>query len=238
MKSQNLFSISLLLLVASSCTIHKRHYSKGYFISWNKAYKSEQPIEQEKPHEHIVSKTIDEEILEQEEIQVEQIIDFKSQYTNVDNEQKYSTQKVNKSFSLENTTVLGNRVNKIKVYTNEEQKVNLNALLGFVFGVVSWLIILVSMLVLTYVTFLPFVSAFVGLLLSLASIKGIKNTKNDNPLTSSISQNQSSISHKRSKFFMISGLILNGLILSLGIFAVIYFLFFWKGISFNWPSFM
>jgi hypothetical protein len=133
MKSQNLFSISLLLLVASSCTIHKRHYSKGYFISWNKAYKSEQPIEQEKPHEHIVSKTIDEEILEQEEIQVEQIIDFKSQYTNVDNEQKYSTQKVNKSFSLENTTVLGNRVNKIKVYTNEEQKVNLNALLGFCF---------------------------------------------------------------------------------------------------------
>jgi hypothetical protein len=79
MKLRNLFSIFLLFLVATSCTVHKRHFSKGYFISWNKAYKIEQPTQQEKPHEHIASKTIDEEILEQEEIQVEQSIDYASE---------------------------------------------------------------------------------------------------------------------------------------------------------------
>jgi hypothetical protein len=45
MKLLKLFSIVILLVVASSCTIHKRHYSKGYFISWNKTYK-QNPVEE------------------------------------------------------------------------------------------------------------------------------------------------------------------------------------------------
>jgi hypothetical protein len=224
MKLRNLFFIFILLLVATSCTIHKRHYGKGYFISWNKAYKSEQPTEQEKPHEHIVSKTIDEEILEQEEIQVEQSLDFTSQYTNVDNEQKHPTQKVNKSFSSENNTVSENRVNKIMAYTNEEQKVNLNALLGFIFGVVSLLIIL-GMIFIPALFFLLVkvlvVTAGIGFSFSFLSIKEVKNNRN-NSLLSDVSQKNSETSHKKSKFFMLAGLILNGLIVvSLVIFALL-----------------
>lgn len=236
MKLQNLLLIVLILLVASSCTIHKRHFNKGYYISWNKSYKSEQPIEIKNQQENITAKDIEDKDFESEEIQVELNLDYTSQITTAINEQKNPIQKVYKSFSLESNTASENRVNKIKVYINKEQKVNLNALLGFIFGVVSWLIILVSMIVLTYVTFIPFVTAFIGLLLSLASIKGVKNNRN-NSLLSAVSQKNSETSHKKSKFFMISGLILNGLILSLGIFAIIYIFFFWSGpgITFNWP---
>jgi hypothetical protein len=132
MKLQNLLSIlPLILLVTSSCTIHKRHYSKGYFISWNKAYKSEQPVEEDKTQENVTAKTIELKVVECEKTEEFHALDFTHQTVNSE---------------IATPTVLS--IKEVKQNTNsientpqsENEKVNKDALNGAILSSLGWVL--------------------------------------------------------------------------------------------------
>jgi hypothetical protein len=211
MKLQNLLSIlPLLLLVTSSCTIHKRHYSKGYFISWNKAYKSEQSAEQDKPHEQITSKTVDVEVIELEKTEDLQVLDFTHQTVN--NEIATSTptlQSINEV--RQNTKSIKSRAQ------SEKEKLNRGALNGAILSSVGWIAIILSVFILP--NFLPLLAIacfFIAILSSLTSIKKVRTSQN-----------------KRDRQLLIIGLALEGAFLLFLAATFIYVYFFWGGPSFN-----
>jgi hypothetical protein len=197
MKLRNLFSIFLLLLVASSCTIHKRHFSKGYFISWNKAYKSEQSAEQDKPHGQITSKTVDDEVIELEKTEDLQVLDFTHQTVN--NEIVTPTLQSIKEVK-QNTNSIEN------IPQSENEKVNKGALNGAILSSLGWVLVILSFLFLKdIIILLAFCCFFIAILSTLTSIRAVKDSGN-----------------KKDKQLLIVGLTLEGLLILLGIVSLIF----------------
>ncbi len=203
MKLQNLLSIlPLLLLVASSCTIHKRHYSKGYFISWNKVYKSELLVEEDKT----TTKTIELKVVEHEKTEEFHALDFTHQTVNSEIATPTPTlQSINEV--RQNTKSIKSRAQ------GEKEKINRGALNGAILSSVGWIAIILSVFILP--NFLPLLAIacfFIAILSSLTSIKKVRTSQK-----------------KRDRQLLLVGLILEGLMILFLIGGAIYYLFFGGG---------
>lgn len=204
MKLQNLLLIVLILLVASSCTIHKRHYSKGYFISWNKAYKSEQPVEDDKTQENITAKTIELKVVECEKTEELHALDFTHQTVN----SEIATP------TLQSITEVKQNTNSIEnIPQSENEKLNKGALNGAILSSLGWVLVILSFIFLKDIMILlAFCCFFIAILSTLTSIRAVRDSGN-----------------KKDKQLLLVGLVLEGLMILFLIGGAIYYLFFGGG---------
>ncbi|MFP5471573.1 MAG: hypothetical protein ACLGGV_08240 [Bacteroidia bacterium] len=178
------------MIFGTSCTIHKRQYSKGYFVSWKKVYKSEQPLEIDKKQENITSKTIDLKVFESEEIKDAQNSDFYNQIIHKEIE-NYVPIKSKESKRIQGFNIDENKINEkiFKTIDDRIQKKDSTILkiskIGFysstVFLVISLLLLILmlsNVFVFLALFFIPLVFWLVGIILTIFVF--IKNRKEKN----------------------------------------------------------